>query len=140
MKNLIRTFAPPSLILLFVYAGVSKWLTFEEFRGQLHNQTFPGWIADILAYTLIPLELLAAVLLSFAATQKSGLRLAAALLLAFTGYIALVLLHVWGRVPCSCGGVLKNMSWRVHLVFNFAFLMLSFCALFLPQRRKEPVS
>lgn len=129
MRNIIRTVVPPLLIILFIYAGLSKWLTFAEFRGQLHNQPFPGWLADTLSYTLIPLELLAAVLLCFPGTQRAGLRLSFALMLSFTGYIALIMLHAWDRIPCSCGGIFQHMSWSTHLIVNTAFLALSVAGL-----------
>lgn len=129
MKAFICTAAPFLLILLFTYAGLSKLFTLGDFRGELHNQSFPGWMAEVLLYTLIPLELLTAGLLCFSATRQWGLGLSALLMAVFTGYIALVLAGYWQRVPCSCGGVLKNMSWRAHLFFNLFFLLLSLAAL-----------
>jgi putative oxidoreductase len=137
MRNIFRTAATLLLIILFVYAGVSKWLTFADFRGQLLNQSFPGWMAEILLYTLIPLELLTAGLLSFSVTHRGGLWLSAVLMASFTGYIVLVLLHFWNRVPCSCGGILSGMSWGAHLLFNVFFLLLSCTALLLPEERER---
>jgi hypothetical protein len=40
----------------------------------------------------------------------------------FSGYIVLVLTGVFGRVPCSCGGVIGSLGWWEHLVFNVVFL------------------
>jgi uncharacterized membrane protein YphA (DoxX/SURF4 family) len=140
MRNIIKTIAPTLLIILFVYAGFSKLLTFSQFRGQLHNQSFPRWMADMLLYTLIPAEFLAAVLLSFSRSQRLGLKLSAVLLTAFTGYIALVMLHFWDRIPCSCGGILTHMSWGTHLAFNACFLFLALSSLWLPDAPAERTS
>ncbi|QXV63740.1 hypothetical protein INP83_11540 [Mucilaginibacter sp. 21P] len=131
MNNLIKQFAPSALILLFAYAAASKWLAIDDFYGQLYNQSFPHWLAEVLWRILIPLELLTAVLLSFIRTQRLGLWLATILMAAFTLYVLLVLLHFWKRIPCSCGGVLGRLSWGSHLVFNSIFLAISASALWL---------
>jgi len=133
MITFVKHSASFLLIVLFAYAGLSKLLTLEDFRGELHNQSFPGWVADVLLYTLIPLELLTAGLLCFRVTETWGLRLSALLMAIFTMYIVLVLLDFWQRVPCSCGGILTGMSWGTHLVFNLFFLLLSVAALILPE-------
>jgi hypothetical protein len=129
MKKLIRTLAPPLLILLFVYAASSKLSDIAEFQGQLYNQAFPHPMADILLYTLIPAELLTAGLLCFDRTQWAGLIFSTVLLAAFSGYIALVLLHFWPEIPCSCGGILRQLGWSPHLVFNLFFLLLAIASL-----------
>lgn len=119
------------LVLLFVYAALSKLLTFSDFDQQLHNQSFPSWLADFLLYFLIPAEIITALLLCFKRTIISGLLFSSALLLAFTSYIAMVMLHFWDRVPCSCGGILNQMGWTTHLIFNSFFLILNLLALYL---------
>ena len=131
MKAIFKSTVPPLLVLLFVYAALSKLLTFSAFDQQLHNQSFPGWLADFLLYLLIPVEIITALLLCFRRTMLSGLLISAALLLAFTIYIALVMLHFWERVPCSCGGILSQMGWTAHLIFNSIFLILNLIALYL---------
>jgi uncharacterized membrane protein YkvI len=131
MRNIIKTITPPLLIILFIYAAVSKSLAFSDFRHQLHNQEFPRWLADILLYTLIPVELGAAVLLVCRRTQRAGLCLSVLLMTLFSGYIGLVMLHFWDRIPCSCGGILTDMGWGTHLVFNLFFLASALTALLL---------
>lgn len=128
MKN-IPTFAGALLIGLFVYAAASKLADMDTFRGQLLNQPFPHGLAGILVYALPAAELLTAGLLLAPRTSRYGLRLSLGLLLAFTGYIALVKLHYWSRVPCSCGGILSHMSWTTHLFFNLFFILLTVLAL-----------
>ncbi|MEO7215553.1 MauE/DoxX family redox-associated membrane protein [Mucilaginibacter sp.] len=129
MRKFIRTAAPALLILLFVYAALSKLLDFPAFNWQMHNQNVPPEAASVLVYLVPGLELLAAVLLLFSRTQVAGLLLSAFLLLVFSGYILLVLGGFWDSVPCSCGGVLRGMGWGQHLAFNLFFLFLSITAL-----------
>jgi putative oxidoreductase len=137
MKTLVKTAAPALLVLLFVYASVSKLADVAAFRGQLHNQNLPGWMAEILLYTLIPIELFTAGLLAFAKSERAGLWCSVALLSVFSGYMVLVLLHFRDRVPCSCGGILTGMSWGTHLAFNVFFLLLALAALAFPENEKE---
>ncbi|MGY3212455.1 MauE/DoxX family redox-associated membrane protein [Mucilaginibacter sp. HD30] len=128
MKNL--KFVLPELIifllvLLWIYTASSKLMDFHHFKAQMHNQTLPRYLADILIYTLPPVEILAALLLVFQATRQAGFYLSALLMLLFTAYIGLVLLNYFGRVPCSCGGVLRMMNWKQHFLFNLFFLLLT---------------
>ncbi len=113
------------LIVLFVYAGSSKLSDIREFSRQLTNQPLPESWVPVLVYGLPILELAIALSLVFAKLKSLGLLLYAMLMAVFTGYIALILLNVFERVPCSCGGVLSSLSWGSHLIFNLCFLFLS---------------
>jgi putative oxidoreductase len=141
MKTSARSIISVLLILLFIYAAVSKLLTFSEFRQQLYNQTFPHQVAGILLYLLPAAELITAALLCGTRSMLAGLAASAALLAAFTAYISLVMLHYWDRVPCSCGGILSHMSWTTHLIFNWVFLILNLIAIYLhlSERRSQPL-
>lgn len=123
------------LILLYVYAACSKLADIAAFRGSLYNQAFPHELAGFLLYALPAAELGTVALLLFPLTERYGLLLSLFLLLAFTGYIALVLLHFFPRVPCSCGGILSHMGWKTHLVFNCLFLGINIAAL---RQKGEP--
>jgi putative oxidoreductase len=112
------------LILLWIYAALSKLLSFDEFKGQMYNQTFSRGISGLLIYFLPPLELTAAVLLILNRTRMAGLVLSLVLMASFTVYISLVLLNFWSRVPCSCGGIFQKMGWKPHLWINLFFLAL----------------
>jgi hypothetical protein len=41
---------------------------------------------------------------------------------AFTAYVGLVLAGYFTKVPCPCGGALKEITWGKHLLFNVCFL------------------
>ena len=129
MKNFFSTLPSALLILLFVYAAASKLAAFGTFRVQLHLQPVPEGVADVLLYLLPAAELIAVGLLFFKRTVLAGLELSLALLLLFTCYIALAMLHYWSRTPCACGGILSHMTWRVHLVFNSFFIALNLIAI-----------
>ena len=42
----------------------------------------------------------------------------------FTAYI-IAITRFSEYVPCSCGGVLQNMSWNQHLFFNIGFVLIA---------------
>ncbi len=63
----------------------------------------------------------------------AGLYAAFSLMTMFTAYIVAIL-RFSDYVPCSCGGVLQNMTWNQHLVFNIAFVLLALTGIIL----KEP--
>lgn len=129
MKAIFKSTVPPLLVLLFAYAAFSKLFTFSDFDQQLHNQSFPSWLADFLLYFLIPAEIITALLLCFKKTIIVGLLFSSVLLLAFTAYIAMVLADYFSKAPCSCGGVLKWLGWKSHLIFNLVFTALTITSL-----------
>jgi putative oxidoreductase len=106
------------LVALFVYTSLGKILDPDTFRGQMYNQPLPPSIAGLLVWAVPSVEMSAVVLLSIRAFRTYGLLLSSLLLLAFTIYVGLVYFNSFDRVPCSCGGVFKNMSWGSHLDFN----------------------
>jgi putative oxidoreductase len=125
------------LILLFVYTAASKLMDFEKFKGQMHNQTLPHWLATTLIWTLPEIELIVAFLLIFSVSRLAGLYASLLLMAVFTGYIGLVLLHVFSRVPCSCGGVLKIMGWKVHFFFNLFFVAVIYTGIVFLNRERR---
>ncbi|WP_169303312.1 MauE/DoxX family redox-associated membrane protein [Pedobacter cryophilus] len=126
------------LTLLWSYAAIAKLLDPSLSLSQMRNQVFPNWMADVLAFALPFLELLLVTLLLVKYTYKVGLYLSTLLLTAFTLYIILVKLLVFDRVPCSCGGVLSEMSWTQHLFFNLFFLALSITAIYFEKLKHSP--
>lgn len=110
------------LILLWVYAAMSKLLSFERSRMQMMNQVFPAAMNRILLWAVPITELFITGLLLFSRSRKTGLVLSIILLSLFSGYILLVMLNIFNRIPCSCGGIISELSWGQHLVFNLVFL------------------
>jgi putative oxidoreductase len=125
------------LIFLWVYAAVSKLLAFELFKTQMFRQTLPHWLAIITVWTLPGTELGLSGLLLIACTRRIGFLISGAMLSLFTVYIILVLLHFFGRTPCSCGGVIQALGWKWHLVFNLFFLLLSFSGIYITNRERR---
>ncbi|OJV21707.1 MAG: hypothetical protein BGO21_00210 [Dyadobacter sp. 50-39] len=125
------------LITLFVYTAVSKLLNLEEFESQLTRQTLPDWSVKWLLWLIPGIELVVSLLLVCRPTRKIGLFGAAILMLVFTGYMGLVFLNVFDRVPCSCGGVIRHMGFGAHFMLNLFFLVLSMLGVYMSNREKK---
>lgn len=113
------------LLVLWIPIGLYQVMHFEAFKSGILQQPFGYSLCWSVIYTLPALELLTAALLVFDRSRKTGLLLSCSLLLFFTGYIALVLLGVWGKPPCNCGLAIPSMGWMKHLWFNLFFLGVS---------------
>lgn len=122
------------LILLFVYASVSKWLDFKTFTGQMNNQPFPNWSTPYLVWSIPGIEIIISVLLMFGRTQLIGFWSSFIVMLLFTVYTALVLSNAFGRIPCSCGGVIEKLTWKQHLLFNLFYSGVALAGIILKKK------
>lgn len=123
MKKAIPEIVCGLLILLFVYAAMSKIFAYEEFRMQLSRAPWLTPYAVAIAWLVPAAELVISGLLAVSALRVYGLYASWMLLLLFTLYIAGMLL-TQANLPCSCGGVISRLSWPQHLVFNLIFMAL----------------
>ncbi|WP_200978283.1 MauE/DoxX family redox-associated membrane protein [Echinicola sp. 20G] len=125
------------LAFLYTYTAISKWYDWEATRISMSNQVFPEWLGTIILYFLPPAELALAILLLGRRTVGPALWVSLGLLTVFTGYIFLVLMGIFDRVPCSCGGVLSALGWGEHLVFNLCFMALNLIGIYKSQSFKK---
>lgn len=127
------------LILLFLYASVSKWLAWRTFIGDMNNQPFPNWMTPFLVWSIPTIEVLIAVALIFERARVKAFYASLFLMLAFTIYTVAILLHAFKYVPCSCGGVIRKLTWPQHLFFNLFFVGISILGIILKKRESVPV-
>lgn len=113
------------LAALFFYASLSKLLDYKKAKEEMMNQVFPASIAEVFTWLIPTIEILLVILLLNSKTRKIALQFSLALLTLFTLYITVVMTGIFGRIPCSCGGILNNMSYGVHILFNLFFIMLA---------------
>lgn len=129
MKITITVISCSLLVLLFSYTAVSKFIDMDGFANDLHNQPFPKWLSSILIYLLPVMELAIAGMLIFEKSRIIGLWVSMILMSLFTVYTFLVLSKVFYKVPCSCGGVIRNLTWGEHMMFNLFFVFVSIAAI-----------
>ncbi len=133
-RNILLAGIATLLVMLFLYASFSKYFDFAGFQRAMYRQPFPHGLSALLIVLLPPLEIAVSILLMMEKTRKKGLWGAALLMLLFTAYIAAILLHVFPKIPCSCGGVISRLNWQQHLVFNIFFLGLAITGLIIPHQ------
>ncbi|MFN3773474.1 DoxX family protein [Cloacibacterium normanense] len=114
--------------LLFTYAAISKLLEFENFQVQLAQSPLISAHAGFISYAIIIIELITAVLLSLLKTRRFGMYISLFLMISFTTYIYLIL-NYSDFIPCSCGGILEQLGWTEHLIFNLSSVFLLILAI-----------
>lgn len=124
-------------IILFLYTGASKIIDYDVAKEQIALSPLLAPIAGFVVIFIPTLEALTSILLFFPKTRLYGLRSAFFLMLAFTGYV-IYLLNYNDHLPCTCGGVLEQLSWPQHLILNGGLIVLSLWALFLLRRSNNP--
>lgn len=123
------------LIMLFLYASISKFLDFTRFIHDMYNQPFPHPMARILVWAVPCLEIVISIALIFERSRLIGFYASLVLMGLFTLYTGSVLLHFFHYVPCSCGGVIRKLSWGQHMVFNLFFVGLALSGIILQRKR-----
>src|SRR5665213_1772797 len=118
------------LVFLFVYAAISKLTDFAGFIADMYNQPLPRFLKPILIWAVPAIELMVAALLIFDTTRLAGLYASLVLMVAFTFYTTIVLLHFFQYIPCSCGGIIKNLTWPQHFVLNLFFVLIAVIGIF----------
>jgi cytochrome bd-type quinol oxidase subunit 2 len=128
-KELILDTIVTLLIMMFLYASFSKYFDFGQFKRAMYNQPFPGWFSTLLIIVLPPIEIVIAMLLYREQSRLKGFQASACIMSLFTLYIIAILSHVFPNVPCSCGGIIRLLTWPRHLIFNMFFLTITIIGL-----------
>jgi len=117
-------------VVLFIYAATSKLWDFGQFKVQLGQSPILTAYADGVAWMVPGVEYLLALLLLLNGTRLAAFYGSLALMVMFTTYILLVL-NFSDYIPCSCGGVLEDLGWTEHIVFNLFFVALAIIGIIL---------
>ncbi|WP_460562469.1 MauE/DoxX family redox-associated membrane protein [Ferruginibacter profundus] len=125
------------LVLLFVYTGTSKLMGHQVFKEQLEQLHFLQPFSGFVAVALPVAEILTGLAIVYKPTLLTGLWLAALLMTIFSVYVAVMLSGNKTKLPCSCGGLIKAMSWPMHLWFNILFMLLAWLSIFLTGIQKR---
>lgn len=111
------------LVFLFTYTGVSKIINHATFEVTLFQSPLAKDYRSIISWVVPGIELIIVLLLFPEKSRRLGLLLSLLLMLVFTCYIAYMVLFI-PNLPCSCGGILKELSWNNHLLLN-SFIIVS---------------
>ncbi len=126
------------LILLFTYTAISKSLAYEKFVLQMQLAPAPLFkqAAPVLGWLMPAIEAAIVVLLLSQRYQIWGIGASLILLILFEGYIIAMLLSGL-RLPCTCGGIVSQMTWKQHLLFNGFFIVLCITGIIWFKRYKK---
>lgn len=122
------------LIVIFIYAAMSKLMNYSLFIAQLHTHPYLKNITGFVAWAIPATEIIVSLLLIYPTTRFVGLFGATALLLAFTAYLGIMLLSE-KDLPCSCGNIINGLSWSEHLIFNLILITLTIAAILIYKQR-----
>jgi hypothetical protein len=123
-------------IFLFTYTALSKFYDFTSFKNVLRQSPLIGKLSILLAWALPLTELATASLLFFPRTRLAGLYVSLVLMIVFSIYLGYMVLFS-PNLPCSCGGVLKQMTWQQHVWFNLFFTGLAAFSIWLTRQRPQ---
>lgn len=134
-RLLAADFISGLLLLVFLYTAWSKLREYEQFRYTLSQSYLLKPVAGIIAWLLPVVELALVVLLFVPAWRRLGLKLSIILLSALTLYLTFMIIYA-PELPCSCGGVLAELTWKEHLFLNGGLVLLSIIGAVLYKKEK----
>lgn len=128
-KETFITFTLIVTIFLFMYTATSKLISYKVFVFQMQLVPLPliGTWAPFLGWAVPVTELVLVVMLYLNTTHYWGLIGSFILMLSFEIYIVwmkFLEIQTGIHLPCTCGGIISNMGWTSHLLFNGAFILL----------------
>ncbi|TDX00473.1 MauE/DoxX family redox-associated membrane protein [Dinghuibacter silviterrae] len=110
--------------LLFLYTGGIKLLTYKSFVWDLGRDPYIGTgIANVVGVALPVIEIVVGTMVLVDRTRKWGLWFSLLLMTVFTIYVRWMINDPTRH--CTCGGVIRAMTWRQHFWFNMGFAILA---------------
>jgi putative oxidoreductase len=131
LKVILQEVLIAALVLLYIYTAAIRLMKLEDFKLAIGAQPLVPALKLFLIYAIPAACIGITLLLAIPWFRKIGLYASLLLLLVFTGYIILIKMNYYGRIPCSCAGVLENVEWNTHLFFNLVFILINTVAILL---------
>jgi len=126
-------------IILFLYTGIAKIMDYSVFKEQLADSPILSWAAKPVAILLPIVEFAIVLMLVIPRWRLKGLYASFGIMTLFTAYI-IAMFIVAPEMPCSCGGIISELSWQQHIIFNSAFILLNAWAVYLLRKEKNESS
>jgi uncharacterized membrane protein YphA (DoxX/SURF4 family) len=122
--------------ILFLYTAVSKLMEFDVFQEQIAENPLLEPVAPFIAWSVPIIEIILSIILFIPQWRLKGLYASLALMVAFTIYIGAIMIFN-DKLPCSCGGIVSQLSWNGHLIFNSIFILLAFACIRMERRLRR---
>jgi hypothetical protein len=128
------------LILLFIYAAISKLVVGDIFKNQLYESPLmPETLIPVMVYAIPLVQIFIAIGLTTDNFLQRSLYASFALLLTFTIYLSSLVLFFSNNLPCSCGGILGTLGYAEHIIFNVFSTLVALAGCLLPTKTyKKP--
>lgn len=130
MKKVTINVISVMLIILFVHAGLIKWMDYSTFKTQLSAYPLLSPFAGVIAWLFPAIEMATAVLLVSARTRTLGLAVSLSIMTILSAYI-IFLLNAAADAPCACQALLGFTTWPAQLKFNMIFMLIALLGLLL---------
>lgn len=137
--SIIITIASYSLVALLVYAAAYKAIDYPTYVGHIGDVgLMPMWLAQIVAPSVILLELLVAMLLLNRGRQYKiwAWRLLLVMMGVYSYYVYYIL-NIFILPVCSCRGVSNKLSWTDHYWLNVVIALIAIGNLFYYYRKQH---
>jgi hypothetical protein len=115
---------------------VSKIQDFEKFGVELGKSPILNAFSGPVSILIPVIEIVISVMLVIRQFQYMAFYLSFSLMVVFSAYIVSIL-KFSAYIPCSCGGILQNMTWNQHLIFNVGFVFLGTVAILIYPNTKK---
>lgn len=125
-----------AFIILFLYTAFSKLMVYDRSLQDLRRSPFIEDFALPLSILLPVLEIVIAAMLFIPKYRYWGMIGSAGLMLLFTIYVS-AMVFTLKSLPCSCGGLIRELTWKQHFFFNVFFTLLAFTGVWLSRREAE---
>ncbi len=135
IQNQLNSVTSYLLVFLFTYTALSKIIDHETFKSAILQSPLIKNEATAISWLIPGLEILIVIMLLSYRLRNVGLLMSLLLMTMFTGYIVYMILFV-PHLPCSCGGVIQQLSWSNHVWFNCVFIILITTVLFSSNKHK----
>ena len=113
-------------------------MEYAVFKEQIAESPILKPVAPFIAWALPLTEFLVSILLIIPRWRLKGLYASLMLMVAFTIYIGAIMAFN-KELPCSCGGIISELSWQGHLIFNSVFILLAFAGVLLERQIRKSI-
>jgi putative oxidoreductase len=134
----VSEFIAPLFIFLFTYTSVSKFLHIESFVATLRRSPLLNGNAVMIAWLIVFAEWIIVLLLLYHPLRFLGFIASLLIMFLFTIYIGYMIVST-PTLPCSCGGILQQLSWKNHLLLNTFLTILAGLGLYNEMKKLRSV-
>jgi hypothetical protein len=133
LRQLTTELVASFYVLLFLYTAIMKLRNPDAFSSNMYQVPLLRPVSNMLAVSLPVVEIMISLILIIPRTRLLGIWLATSLMGIFSIYI-IYIFYTMNDLPCSCGGIIQQMSWKAHLIFNLILFILGTSCLVMQKR------